>query len=79
MISKATNFDHEKVDLGKRNDFFSQLEVTAALQAKLGLEGEVGLAGGTIRFVVLKKLLKSSSFSDFTFLAEGTIRFWLLS
>ena len=49
MISKATNFDHEKVDLGKRNDFFSQLEVTAALQAKLGLEGEVGLAGGTIR------------------------------
>ena len=59
--------------------------MTAALQAKLGLEGEVGLAGGTIRFgpfslkVVFKKLLKSSSFSDFPFLAGGTIRFGLLS
>ena len=30
----------------------SQLEVTAALQAKLGLEGELGLAGGTLRFEV---------------------------
>ena len=29
----------------------SQLEVTAALQAKLGLEGELGLAGGTLRFL----------------------------
>ena len=28
----------------------SQLEVTAALQAKLELEGELGLGGGTLRF-----------------------------
>ena len=28
----------------------SQLEVTAALQAKLGLEGKLGLGGGTLRF-----------------------------
>ena len=28
----------------------SQLEVTAALQAKLGLQGKLGLAGGTLRF-----------------------------
>ena len=29
----------------------SQLEVTAALQAKLELEGELGLGGGTLRFL----------------------------
>ena len=55
-------FDEEDED-DDDSEMISQLEVTAALQAKLGLEGELGLAGGTLRFQVL---LLNATFTSIT-------------